>query len=448
MQKILSAMALFFAATAFAQQHQKCATIDAIQAFEEKNPGYKSRANSAFNAAKAFSQHHAAQRSSHDTVYRIRTVFHVVYTKPEENLDDSVILSQLRVMNEDFRRRNPDTVRTRDIFKPFADDAGIEFFLAEEDPEGNPTTGITHTAGSPAPSFFGGYSPGTDDVKKASLGGVNPWPTDRYLNIWVCNLFGGLGVLGYAFPPAAPLPNWGTQNPNGDSTVQGVVLHFSAVGANNPAPIAPQADGGRSATHEIGHYLGLRHIWGDDQDFFGINCRCAGDPNGGDDGVDDTPDAKCPSQQDCDTTRNTCPDPNMDQDYPDQIENYMDYSDDDCLNMFTKGQIALMRSVIQLYRPGIAELTVNTTSGIKQIGITSNDFVVFPNPASSILNIATTGASSINEVMIYNAQGSLVHQSKVAESNFNLNISEWNAGVYFAVLKTENSVATKRFVKQ
>lgn len=429
-----------------AQQVHKCATPHVIQEHNKLNPGYAERVKFAFEQAKVMSKQSSASRSAQDTVYKIKTVFHVVYTSPAENLDDSVILSQLRVLNEDFRRTNADTANTRSIFKPYAVDAGIEFELATEDPFGNPTTGITHTQGNPAPSFFGGYNPSTDDVKSAAAGGVDPWPASKYLNIWVCNIFGGLGVLGYAFPPAAPLANWGSSNPNADSTKQGVVLHYTAVGANNPAPIAPEADAGRSATHEVGHYLGLRHIWGDDQDFFGTNAKCEGDVDGGTDGIDDTPDAKGPSQQTCNLNLNSCPDPNMSQDYPDQVENFMDYSDDACLNMFTKGQVDLMRSVLELYRPGIVTKVVNTPSGIQTLA-SALQFRLFPNPANSELHVVLTESNSSTQLKLFNQQGALLRTKVFDGGATKVNVSDLPSGVYHAVLQSDNAKTSGRFIK-
>ncbi len=448
MKKILFLFAALCMNAAIAQQFQKCATPDVIREMSQAHPGYAARVKAAFDNAKSVASHKSAARGVADTVYRIRTVFHVVYTTPAENLDDSIILAQLQTLNEDYRRLNPDTTDTRQIFHPFASDAGIEFVLADSDPDGNPTTGINRVAGTPAPSIFGGFN-FNDEVKYASSGGVDAWDSERYLNIWVCNLLGGIGVLGYAYPPAVPLANWGANNPNVDSSKQGVVLHFSAVGPKNPAPVAPEADGGRSATHEVGHYLGLRHIWGDDQGSpFAPVAKCAGDVDGGEDGIDDTPDATVASQQTCNHSANTCPDPNMDQDYPDQIENFMDYSDDACLNMFTKGQVDLMRTVIELYRPGIATKVINTPSSVKELPFTAMQLQVFPNPSKDVVNIVVNEVHEDAVLQIFNAQGSLVYNQKMTGAAAKINVAAFTAGVYVAVVKTENYKSTSRFVKQ
>ena len=449
MKRILGAAAvcsMLLSTETFAQQHRhKCGATDIEKAMEVAHPGYLQAVKTAFLNAKQNAAFREAQRSNTpDTVYRIRTVVHVVYTKPEENLDDSIILSQIDVLNEDYRRRNADTVNTRSVFQEFAADAGIEFFLADTDPDGNPTTGITHTQGSPPPSIFGGFG-ANDEVKSQSTGGVNAWPTDRYFNIWVCDIMGGLGVLGYAYPPAAPLPNWGSQNPNADSSKQGVVLYYKAVGRNNPYAIDSTVNGGRSATHEAGHYFGLRHIWGDDQSFLGPGNKCAGDQGGGEDGIDDTPDAKDASQQTCDTTKNTCPDPNMLQDYPDMVENYMDYSSDDCLNMFTNGQVALMREVIRLYRPGIAEKVPNVAASIKQVRYAA-DVKISPNPAKNEIWVEVPANESNVSIQILSVEGKLVQTVQTSIARTNINVAGLQQGVYFLAVGNSNFSTVKRIV--
>lgn len=444
MKNFLTAIALCaicFQVT-FSQPLQKCATTDVEKKMEQSYPGYRDAVRNAFFKAKTNAEVNAARSNVIDTIYRIRTVVHVVYTRPEENLDDSIILSQIEVLNEDYRRRNPDAANTRAIFQDFAADAGIEFFLADEDPNGNPTNGITHTQGNPAPSIFGGFG-ANDDVKQSSKGGVNPWPTDRYFNIWVCNLLGGLGVLGYAYPPAAPLPNWGTQNPNADSAKQGVVLYYKAVGRNNPYAIDNTTDGGRSATHEVGHYLGLRHIWGDDNSLFGPGNKCAGDVGGGEDGIDDTPDAKDASQQNCDSTKNTCPDPNLDQDYPDMIENFMDYSSDDCLNMFTNGQVALMREVIKLYRSKVAEKIPNNTSAIQDFPF-HQLIKITPNPAKDFIVVE----SKINEIepaqiQLLSLDGRVLQTTHAVFPTTKISISELRGGFYLLAFSSSTYSAIK-----
>lgn len=403
---ILGACALALATQA-QQSIQKCATVDVINNWENTNPGYKQRVADAFTATKQLADVNRASRAADDTIYVVRCVFHVVYTTPTENIPDSVIFSQLEVLNEDYRRLNADTVRTRQIFADIVGDSRIQFELATTDPNGNPTTGITRAQGNP--TGFLGFTPFQDEVKTAATGGVDAWPTDKYLNIWVCNIMNGFGILGYAFPPTGAA-NWPAGSET-DSLHQGVVLHFPVVGNNYSAPIDATVAKGRSAVHEIGHFLGLRHIWGDGD--------CAED-----DGLADTPDAADANQQTCDTTLNTCTEAGLVQ-YPDMIENYMDYSDDRCLNAFTHDQIAIMRGTLQTSRYGIARRINDVDSVSTSISNTYNRNVnvsVYPVPATGVVNFdmqMPKGAAYTVEVLnmlgetVYTAPSSMLKNGMI-----------------------------------
>ncbi len=130
------------------------------------------------------------------TLITIPVVVHIVHRLPEENIADGQVKSQMKVLNSDFRTKNADKRNVPAVWKGLLTDANIEFVLASEDPSGNPTTGITRTA-TTVESF------GVDNgVKSSKGGGVDAWPTDRYLNIWVCRLSNSL--LGYAQFPGGP----------------------------------------------------------------------------------------------------------------------------------------------------------------------------------------------------------------------------------------------------
>ena len=199
-------------------------------------------------------------------------------------------------------------------------DAQIEFKLAKIDPNGNATTGITRT--STTTSDFAASGTTKDRVKSSSTGGRNPWNTQRYLNIWVCNLTTPTDIMGYSTFPA----DFST-SPNLD----GVVIHFNYFGK---AGTSPPYNKGRTTTHEVGHWLDLRHIWGDSS-----SCSV-------DDGVSDTPTQSASTPK----THPNCPNfPRTDactnQSPGIMFMNFMDYTDDGCMNLFTNGQIARMRAV-------------------------------------------------------------------------------------------------------
>jgi pregnancy-associated plasma protein-A len=249
-------------------------------------------------------------------VTRIPVVVHVVHRTSAQNISDAQIQSQIDVLNKDFRKTNSDTSKVPTPFQNLVADARIEFVLADRDPSGNSTNGITRRS-TTVNEFVD-----DDRVKSASTGGTDAWPADRYLNIWVCQL--GNNLLGYA------------QFPGGDPATDGVVILHSAFGTQGTA--APPFNLGRTTTHEIGHWLNLRHIWGDD----GNGCN-------GDDFVVDTP-----NQANENTGKPTFPQiscnngPNGD-----MFMNYMDYSDDDSMFMFTLGQVERMQACLDGDRSSI-----------------------------------------------------------------------------------------------
>ncbi|HMQ46473.1 MAG TPA: M43 family zinc metalloprotease [Saprospiraceae bacterium] len=305
-------------------QHRNCSTMEYLEYQNQSNPD---RAKQLKNIEE-HTQHFISDPSNRivDGVITIPVVVHVVYNGNNENISDAQVLSQINILNEDFRRTNADAANTPGVFAGVAVDTEIEFCLATVDPFGNPTNGITRT-----PTNVNSFST-NDNVKFNSTGGKDAWPRADYLNIWVCDISGG--ILGYA------------QFPGGPANTDGVVidyLYFGDIGTAT-APF----DLGRTATHEVGHWLNLRHIWGDG------NCNF-------DDFVTDTPTAgsanytglPCtfPGPNSCNSGAN---------DLPDMFQNYMDYSDDACMNLFTRGQSDRMRA---LFNPGGARASLlNSTA--------------------------------------------------------------------------------------
>ncbi|MEU4197354.1 M43 family zinc metalloprotease [Kribbella sp. NPDC026611] len=249
-------------------------------------------------------------------IARIPCVVHVVWNTNAQNISQAQIDSQIDVLNRDYRATNPDTSIVPPVFSGLIADARIEFFLATEDPNGNPHSGVTRTQTSTA-SF------GTDDkVKSTATGGIDPWDTSRYLNIWVCQLGGGL--LGYA------------QFPGGPANTDGVVILHSGFGTNGTA--AAPFNLGRTTTHEVGHYLNLFHIWGDDGSGCSGTDECADTPNaaGPNFGVPTFPHVTCSNG------------PNGDLFY-----DYMDYTDDRGMVMFTTDQVARMQAALDTVRTNL-----------------------------------------------------------------------------------------------
>ena len=258
----------------------------------------------------------------------IPVVVHVIHNGETvgtgTNISVAQVMSQIDVLNEDFRRLNADASNTPDDFDPVASDPEIEFSLATVTPEGK--TG--QYAG------IHRYNGCQDSYSKADIeNNIKPataWNPEYYFNIWVAPLQGGL--LGYAqFPSVSGLA--GLDANGGEAETDGIVIRSTAFG--NTGTAAAPFDLGRTATHEAGHFFGLRHIWGDG------NCAV-------DDHVGDTP-----TQSGSNTTSNPCTYPGRNScvdagtDLPDMFMNFMDYSDDECMNLFTGGQKTRFDAVLE-----------------------------------------------------------------------------------------------------
>ncbi|MGZ3922322.1 MAG: M43 family zinc metalloprotease [Flavisolibacter sp.] len=250
------------------------------------------------------------------TVY-IPIVFHIVMPDPNV-VTDAQIRAQLDTLNEDYFGINGDSVKIPSYFKPLFGKSNIQFCLAQRTPEGDSTNGIERVTTSKTSFGF------DDGVKHVFSGGADSWNSDNYFNVWVCTL--GNNVLGFGTFP---------DDPNTAAADQGVVVDYHSL----PGGSTSGFSGGKTLTHETGHYFNLYHIWGDD----GGSCT-------GTDYVDDTPNqgnstSGCPSgvvTDNCTQTGNGI-----------MYENYMDYSDDPCLVMFTLGQVDRMETALTLYRPSL-----------------------------------------------------------------------------------------------
>jgi Pregnancy-associated plasma protein-A len=271
-----------------------------------QDPEYARRRAEIENLARAYRL--GLRRPTRTGVIRVPVAVHVVWNTPEQNISDGQIHSQIDVLNQDYRKTNPDIAQIPPVWSSVASDARVEFVLASTGPDGQPTSGITRTQ-----TATQAFTVESNAVKSTAHGGADPWPSDKYLNIWVCQLDGGL--LGYSEFPGAP------------ADIDGVVILHSAFGTTGTAT-AP-FNVGRTATHEVGHWLGLFHIWGDD----GTGCN-------GTDQVDDTPNQAGPNYGTPTFPSISCDNgPNGD-----MFVNYMDYTDDAVMHMFTQGQVLRMQA--------------------------------------------------------------------------------------------------------
>jgi PKD repeat protein len=341
---LLASMLLLAMSSAFTQR--TCGTMDHLDMQQQADPKIIQRRMEIEAFTQNFAQQQAASRSQ--VIYNIPVVFHVVYNTAAENISTTRINEQLAVLNNDFRKLNSDASLVPAVWQGIAADCEINFCLATIDPNGNPTTGITRTQTSV--TSFGQ----NDAVKYTAQGGINVWDRNFYLNIWVCDLTGTL--LGYA------------TFPGGAAAVDGVVLDYQytgVTGASSPF------NKGRTATHEVGHWLNLIHIWGDD------NGACSGS-----DQVTDTPNQAnatggCPSGVQTDACATAAPG------Y--MWMNYMDYTDDACMYMFTAGQRTRVQAAMAGPRAALA--TSNRCSGAP---VVTANFFGTPTTGCAPLTVAFT----------------------------------------------------------
>lgn len=247
-------------------------------------------------------------------VFTVPVVVHVVYNTPSENVPNSAIFAMVNEMNEDFSQSNADIGGVRSAFTSSIANVGIQFCLAQVDPMGNTTTGITRTATTD--TWFDPDTQ-TDAMKSAPLG-IAPWNTSEYLNIWICDITsgatGGSITLGFAYLPVGGVVG---------SNIDGLVVDYQY-----GLPV-----GSRTATHEIGHYFGLDHPWADG------NCSS-------DDGFTDTPNTDSPTYSCANTTLQKCGTLT-------QYENFMDYSN--CPVMYTAQQRSYMRGLLSGVRSSLLD---------------------------------------------------------------------------------------------
>ena len=357
------------------------------------------------NAVEAFISGSELQHRTTGGVLRIPVVFHNLYHYPDEKITEQQVAGQLALLNACFRRTNADTVNTPEVFRPFAADVEIEFVLAISDPRRAATTGIIRK-----------YTPVTawtmdDKMKFSTEMGADAWDSRYFLNIWVVNLDRFAGYSSF---------------PGGETALDGIVIDLDALG-------------GKTLVHETGHWLGLRHLWGD--------ALC------GDDYVDDTPKQAsytpgCPK-----TTRITC----GNGPHGDMYMNYMDFTSDACMNLFTTGQKNRMRS---LFNAGGPRADLPNSIGLLpplMMGAPVEEYdpkwlhpQLYPNPAQSVitLDLSYDPRWIGQQLRIVNMTGQPVMHHRIPSTNCQLNISSLKPGVYFLLGSKPGEEIRFKFVKQ
>ncbi|MGI8893374.1 MAG: fibronectin type III domain-containing protein [Bacteroidia bacterium] len=340
----ISILSLLFFFQSYSQILQPCATDIYNDQMMQADPSFAINLQNAENQVSA----KGGQLSTQSTVVTIPVVVHIVYNTTTQNISDAQVQSQIDALNEDFRMLNPDTGNVPAAFKPLVADAQVEFCLAQRDPQGNPTTGITRTSTNET-SFTV-----DNKIKNTSQGGIDIWDRNQYMNIWVGPLGGSLG--GYA------------QFPGGSAATDGIVVNVIVFGR------APYVGGayskGRVTVHEVGHWLNLRHLWG--------SGSC------GDDLVNDTP-IHAGANYGCPTFPkvSSCSGGNANGEL---FMNHMDYTADACKVMFSAGQVARMTAVLN---PGGLRYSLLSSLGCQ--APTGNPVCDTPTNIS-VSNITSTSA--------------------------------------------------------
>jgi len=334
----------------------------------------------------------------------IPVVVHVLFHNAAQNISDAQILSQIEVLNKDFRLLNTDRQNIPSPFKPFSADTRIQFCLARVDPQGRETRGIIRRYTNNE------YFLADDGMKFKSRGGDDAWDSRKYLNLWVCSMLGR--TLGYATLPG------------GDPVKDGVVINYDVFGANGGQ--RSPFNLGRTATHEVGHWMGLMHLWGDE------DC--------GSDGVDDTPRQRgynygCPS-----FPHTTACSENI---TGDMFMNFMDFTNDACMHMFTAGQKTKMRSVFSatgwrnnFLNSYVCDSTYAAGGPLPNdtlpVAKPADNVEVYPNPVIDIFKLRSKDLATMSGKMleIYSIEGRRLKMKLLSSNTETMDIRELPAGIY------------------
>jgi len=379
-------IAFFFISVSVVSQQRTCGSAELLEQQLKENPSHSEALTRLEELTQSRANSSASQRVTGNVIF-VPVVIHVVYNTDEQNISDEQIQSQINVLNEDFRGLNSEFQNIQDNIWPQAADMEIEFYLAQIDPDGNPTNGITRTQTN-VTSFVQ-----NEAMKSSATGGQDPWDTSRYFNFWTVNLSGSL--LGFA------------QFPGGDPSTDGIVMGYNFFGSsdfdiNGDFALSAPFDKGRTTTHEIGHFLNLRHIWGDG-------------PCGIDDFVNDTPEAGA-ANFGCQIGTTSCGSLDM-------VENYMDFSDDFCMGLFTEGQKNRMRATLE---PGGPRASLNQplcnimTAADIPINILDNGSSV-----SSVVNIEDVLVVTDVNVTIGTFTGTFLPEGDLGVFNDEFSDGEW-----------------------
>jgi hypothetical protein len=411
-RNLLLLAAFLFITSAKIIAQRSCASYEHLQEQMKNDPAFAKKMQ---DYEQAYQKYLRGNKNTQTTTATIPVIVHVVYNTPEQNISDAQVQSQIDVLNEDFTATNKDYNGYDAGYGAVKGDMSIKFCVVQ----------IRHVATTKKSFGF------ADQVKKTKTGGDDAIDPEHTLNIWVCNL--GQNLLGYA------------QFPGGAPETFGIVILYSAFGRGTQYNLLSDYNLGRTATHEVGHCLGLRHIWGD--------ARC------GNDLVDDTPlhnDANfgCPGEG----HRSTCTGTPLE-----MWMNYMDYTDDRCMYFFSDGQVGranfyisndpqlmtIVNSGACTSGPGNKLITVQQTVPETNHG----SFAVYPTVTAGP---ATINYSAINsglvQLNVYNQSGMLVMKQQMVvvagENSKQLDLTGLSNGFYLVQINQNNQRSIQKIIIQ
>ncbi len=348
------------------------------------------------------------------TVVTIPVVVHVLYKNATQNISDAQIMSQLAVLNADFRRLNTDySSIVPAAFQSFSADMELVFCLATKKSDGSPTTGIERKSVATSFNFANNYYQSS---------GLLAWDPTKYLNIWVGDM--PSPFLGWAYlPDAAGYPE------------DGLAIGYKYFGTTGAAEYP--YNGGRTATHEIGHYFGLLHPWGEDGSLCGTLDN--------DDGCPDTPATNDPHYGGNvfpDNTNTCIPSANGA-----MFMNFMDYVTDEEMAFFTNDQKNIKTNTMAGPRASLLNSNACSFLSVNDVEIV-NSINLFPNPTTQYISIASP-LTKINEVEIFSSEGRLLKRAVVKNETDKIDVKDFLPGVYY--VRTYNDkvfVKSMKFIKK
>ena len=448
---LIGLLLIAFFAKAQDRNVKKCATTPLVEYEMQTNPQYKNTVENYFNGLQEWLNNNL---NSRNTVITIPVVVHVIHKQshnlgigtniPQIQIDDAI-----RILNEDYRKMNPEFPSPpRNTFTSYAGDCELEFCLATTDENGNATTGVTRTSTSKT-SFDADDNTDSNAMKRTATGGKDGWNALKYLNVWVCNLTNSQGgqTLGYAYLPGQQSQAW-------TAWKDGLVVDYAYFGTVGNAASASQNDG-RTPTHEIGHYLGLKHPFCEQTDGQGNPICCDNDNTSGGGYVDDTP-----AQKDIywgnvnsGTNNNTCDDSQFSNaftsDVLDMDENYMSYAFTTW--MFSHKQINVMDYTMNASTGQGGRAALKTSNGCMISGVNDmlheNLISVYPNPTSGIVNFKFAMNIKVNSIVIQNVLGEeIVRTEDIQNDIFSLDLSSFPKGIYFATVDTDKGRSVEKIL--